>query len=70
MVATLFQHCFEWLQHYSNIVSDGCNIVPTLLCCVALKIVIANRPVQHHDHPYYLCPFQKKINQRDLYQKW
>ena len=28
-----------------DINSDGCNIVPTLQCCVAQKIVVANRPV-------------------------
>ena len=33
-LATLLQRCFEWL-----------HIVPTLLRCVALKIVVANRPV-------------------------
>ena len=31
-----------------DIVLNACNIVPTLQCCVALKIVIANCPVQHH----------------------
>ena len=25
--------------------TQGCNIVPTLQCCAALKIVVANRPV-------------------------
>ena len=34
------------LQHCRDIqVSNGYNIVPTLQRCVALKIVIANRPV-------------------------
>ena len=33
------------LQHWCDIVLNGCNIVPTLLRCVALKIVAANRPV-------------------------
>ena len=33
------------LQHCRDIVSNGCNIVPTLQRCVALKIVVANRPV-------------------------
>ena len=33
------------LQHCCDIVSNGCNIVPTLQRCVALKIVVANRPV-------------------------
>ena len=28
-----------------NIVSNSYNIVPTLQCCVALEIVVANRPV-------------------------
>ena len=28
-----------------DIVSNGCNIVPTLLRCVELKIVVVNRPV-------------------------
>ena len=28
-----------------NIVSNGYNIVPTLQLCVAIKIVVANRPV-------------------------
>ena len=32
-------------QHYCDIVSNVCNIVPTLLRCVAQKIVIANRSV-------------------------
>ena len=33
------------LQHCYDIVSNGSNIVPTLQRCVALKIVVANRPV-------------------------
>ena len=33
------------LQHCCYIASNGCNIVPTLQRCVALKIVVANRPV-------------------------
>ena len=33
------------LQHCCDIVSNGCNIVPTLQRCVALKIVVANRSV-------------------------
>ena len=33
------------LQHCCDIASNGCNIVPTLQRCVALKIVVANRPV-------------------------
>ena len=33
------------LQHCCDIVSNGYNIVPTLQRCVALKIVVANRPV-------------------------
>ena len=33
------------LQHCCNIVSNGYNIVPVLQRCVALKIVVANRPV-------------------------
>ena len=33
------------LQHCCDIVSNGYNIVPTLQLCVALKIVVANRPV-------------------------
>ena len=33
------------LQHCCDIISDGYNIVPTLQRCVALKIVVANRPV-------------------------
>ena len=32
-------------QHYYDIVSNVSNIVPTLQRCVALKIVVANRPV-------------------------
>ena len=33
-------------QHFCDIVSNGYNIVPTLMQhCVALKIVVANRPV-------------------------
>ena len=36
------------LQHYCDTVSNSYNIVPTLQCCVALKIVVANRPVLHH----------------------
>ena len=35
---TAWQHCYD-------IVSNGSNIVPTLQRCVALKIVVANRPV-------------------------
>ena len=33
------------LQHCYDIVSNGSNIVPTLQRCVALKIVVANRPL-------------------------
>ena len=33
------------LQHWCDIVSDSYNIVSTLQGCVALKIVVANRPV-------------------------
>ena len=33
------------LQHCCNIDSNGCNIVPALQCCVAQKIVVANRLV-------------------------
>ena len=36
------------MQHCCNIVSNGYNIVPTLQRCIALKIVVANRPVEHH----------------------
>ena len=36
------------LQHCCDIVSNGYNIVPALQRCVAPKIVVANRPVQHH----------------------
>ena len=32
------------LQHWCDIVSNCYNIVPKLLRCVALKIVVANRP--------------------------
>ena len=32
-------------QHCCDIVSNGYNIVPTLQLCVALKIVVSNRPV-------------------------
>ena len=35
------------LQHCCDIVSNGYNIVPTLQRCVALTIVVANRPVYH-----------------------
>ena len=34
-INTLLRHCFEWLQHCSNIAT----------LCVALKIVLANRLV-------------------------
>ena len=33
------------LQHWSDIVSNGYNIVPALPRCFALKIVVANRSV-------------------------
>ena len=38
------------LQHCYYMVSNGCNIVPTFdaCTCVALKIVVANRPMKHH----------------------
>ena len=36
--------CNTALQHCWDIVSNGYNIVPTLQLCVALKIVVANRP--------------------------
>ena len=36
------------LQHCYDIDWNSCNIVPTLQRCVALKIVVTNRPVQHH----------------------
>ena len=32
-------------QHCYDIVSNGNNIVPTYQRCVALKIVVANRPL-------------------------
>ena len=32
------------LQHCWDIVLNACNIVPTLQRCVALKMVVANRP--------------------------
>ena len=32
------------LQHRWDIVLNACNIVPTLQRCVALKMVVANRP--------------------------
>ena len=35
------------LQHCCDIVSNGYNIL-ALQRCVALKVVVANRPVQHH----------------------
>ena len=33
------------LHHCSDIVSNSYNVVPILRRCVALKIVVANRPV-------------------------
>ena len=51
------------LQHCCDIVSNGYNIVPTLQRCVALKIVVANRPVRrsyallqksHRNHRSYV----------------
>ena len=36
------------MQYCCDIVSNGCTVVPTLQRCVALKIVVACRPVQHH----------------------
>ena len=33
------------LQHCCDIVWNGHNIAPTLQHCIALKIVVANRPV-------------------------
>ena len=33
------------LQHCWDIVSNGYNIAPALQRCVALKIVVANRPL-------------------------
>ena len=33
------------LQHCWDIVLNACNILPTLQRCVALKMVVANRPV-------------------------
>ena len=36
------------LQHCCDIFSNSYNIVPTLQRWVALKIVLANRPVYHH----------------------
>ena len=35
-------------QYCCDVVSNGCNIVPTLLRCGAQKIVVANFPVLHH----------------------
>ena len=35
-------------QHCCDIVSNGYNIAPALQPCLALKIVVANRPVYHH----------------------
>ena len=60
MVRAVFNTCFTHLRwcytrrfattifsatQRCNIVSNGSNIVPTLQRCVALKIVVANRPV-------------------------
>ena len=36
------------LQYCCDIVSNGYNTVPALQRCVALKIVVAHRPVYHH----------------------
>ena len=38
------------LPHCCNSVPNGCNIVPALRRCVALKIVVANHSVLHHLH--------------------
>ena len=42
---TIFSAIYATLQHYCNIVSNNCNIVPTLQRCVLLKIVVENRPL-------------------------
>ena len=46
-VTTLFQHCFEWLQHCSNIVSNGYNIVPTLFRTVTTLFQHCFERLQH-----------------------
>ena len=41
---TIFTKRNTALQHCSDVVSNCYKIVPTLQPCVALKIVVANRP--------------------------
>ena len=41
------------LQCWNNVVTIRNNIGTMLQPCVALKIVVANRPVQHHLAPHY-----------------
>ena len=42
------------LPRCCDIVLNACNIVPTLQRCVALKIVVAIRSVQHHCYVSYV----------------
>ena len=45
--------CNAALQHYFNIVSNGCNIVPTFPGCVVLKICCCELFQNVHNHNYY-----------------
>lgn len=43
-----FQYNAALQLHCYNIISNGGNIVAAFQRCVELKIIAANRPVQHH----------------------
>ena len=44
------------LQHRCDINSNGCNIVPTLQCCVAQNIVVARIRIFFKPHTFYTIP--------------
>ena len=48
------------LQHCCHIVQNCYHIVPALQRCVTLRIVVANRLVQHHHRHKHSCIFEVK----------
>ena len=45
IATTIFGATQHYNKHYCDVVSNSCNIVPTLQRCVAQKIAVTNRPV-------------------------
>ena len=49
------------LQHCYDIISNSYNIVPTLQRCVALQIIVANRPVWRHLYRLYIWTYNTRL---------